>query len=79
MNKDCVCLMYFLCHISLGKLQVQQQVSDKSLGIVLWRELKHLRSTTSLVAVLSLSYCCHNLHLKEVGAKREKGGLSRPQ
>lgn len=43
MNKDCVYLTYFLCHINLGNLQVQQQATDKSLGTVLWRESKHLR------------------------------------
>ena len=70
MNKDCVYLMYFLCHINLGNLQVQQQATDKSLGTVLWRESKHLRNTASLVAVLSLSYCCQSLYIKEVGAGR---------
>jgi len=59
--------MYLLGHVNLGKLQVQQQATDKNL---IQCGGGNLRNTISLVVVLALFYCCHLLYLKEVGARR---------
>lgn len=57
--------MYLLGHINLGKLQVQEQATDKSLVQCSGGRAKHLlRNTISLVVVLAVFYYCHLLYLK---------------